>query len=102
MKKFLKTFSVGLILLTVISSNTFITKAAQIDNLIYQWDHVFKETNINGIYHVHDYVTNQKYRTITFTNGYSYTDTYQDVASMWDKLTGIYQRLQYTRTYRTY
>ncbi|MBD7916221.1 hypothetical protein H9660_13810 [Clostridium sp. Sa3CUN1] len=92
MKKTLKnTLMASLLSFCLLAPN--LASAKHIDSLLYQWDELHKNFMTSTERHL--------YRDITYTNGYTFTDSHVDTTKLTDYLAGYY-RLTYTRTYRTY
>lgn len=97
MKKIFRNTLVALLLSFSILSSAK-TFAAQLGtaNVLVQWDYIYSFTHNMG------YEINHKYNDITFTNGYSYTQTSKDTTNWTDTWVYASERTTYYRTYRTY
>lgn len=99
MRKKLNKYLASLLVALSIISIGHITKAAQIDTVLYRWQDI-RQTSAEGL-DLH-YETNHQYKDITFRNGYTYTQSSENITSIWDRIGGIYSRIQYTRNFSTY
>lgn len=96
-KKLNKYLASLLVALSIISIGN-IANAAQIDTVLYRWQQIGQTTDAGVL----NYKTNMQYKDITFVNGYTYKESSTDITSVWDRLGGIFSRVQYTRTFSTY
>lgn len=99
MRKKLNKYLASLLVALSIMLIGSISKAIYIDTVLYRWQKI-GQTTPEGL--VLNYETNHQYKDITFVNGYTYTQSSEDITSFWDMVGGIYSRVQYTRTFRTY
>lgn len=97
MKKFSKYLATLLVAFSIISIGN-IANARHIDTVLYRWDNVWQT---RGYETIANYNENHKYKDITFTNGYTYTQSTKNISSLTDIILQI-TRTQYTRTYSTY
>ena len=99
MKKSCKILASLLIINSILSIGS-IANAAQIDTVRYRWDEVSDSNNmVNGKAAVS--YKNELYKDITFSNGYTYTTSSENITSWWENANGFLV-IRYNRTFKTY
>lgn len=99
MKKSCKILASLLIINSILSIGS-IANAAYIDTVRYRWDEVSDGNNmING--KPAKFYKNELYKDITFSNGYTYTTSSEDITSWWENAHNFLV-IRYTRTFKTY